>query len=202
MKKMLVLATLIAFAAPGFAGGQQDEKEGPKPFKGPRHEMMQKDPAFKEKMEAKKAEHKARKAQIKARDAKLEKLVQEYKKAKDGSKKQAAAREEIGQILAEVRDEQITIRERQIKSFEERLGDMKNRLDKEKSPEMKKEWIEKMTDRVITEDGDLEEVLAHYGHMGKGNPKGFDGGSHFKGHPKKGPVADILPVPPAPQEEK
>ncbi len=218
MKKMLVLATVLAFTAPVFAGDKQDQKEGHKNFNGPRHEMAQ-NQEFKAQKESRKAEFEARKEQMKAREEKLEKLVKEYKKAKDGSKKQLAAREEIGQILGEMRDEQIAFREKQINGFEQRLGDMKGRLEEEKTADKKTEWVGNMTDRVIEKDGDLKEVMRH-GHMGKDGPqfdqkdmkggmKGPGGKGHFKGgHPgdfrggPKGPADDILPMPPAPQEEK
>ena len=75
MKKMMMLATLLAFTAPVFAGDQYDGKEGPKPFNGPRFEMAKNDPDFQAKIEAQKAEHKARYEQMKAREEKLEKLV-------------------------------------------------------------------------------------------------------------------------------
>ena len=212
MKKMLVLATLVAFAAPVFAGDKYDGKQGPKHFQGPRQEMAQ-DPQLKEQMKAKKAEFEARKAEMKAREEKMEKLVKEYKKAKDGSKKQTAAREEIGQLLGTMRDEQIANREGQIQGFEQRLADMKARLEEERGADKKAEWVNKMTERVIEKDGDLKKVFMG-GHMGKGpqfGPKGgmkgqkgpgkhggFKGGE-FKGGPK-GPADDILPMPPAPQE--
>ncbi len=202
MKKMLVLATLVAFAAPVFAGDKQDQVKDPAVFKGPRPEMMQKDPAFKEKMKEMEAQKEAKKAEMKATKEKVEKLVKEYKKAKDGSKKQQQAREEIGKILDGMRDKQIALRAGQIQEFEKRLADMKARLDAEQKPEAKAEWVSKMTDRVIEEDGDLKEVFKEHGHMGKGGPKGhgFKGG--FKGGPKHGPVDHTLPMPPAPKVEK
>jgi len=202
MKKMLVLATMVAFAAPVFAGDKQDGPKGPGMFKGPRPEMMQKDPAFKEKMDEMKAQHEAKKAEMKATEEKLDKLVKQYKKAKEGSKKQKEAREEIGKILDGIRDKQIALRAEQIQEFEKRLADMKARLDEEQKPEAKAEWVSKMTDRVIEENGDLKKVFKGPGHMGKGGPKGhgFKGG--FKGGPKHGPVDHTLPMPPAPLEEK
>lgn len=208
MKKMLVLATAVAFAAPVFADGQHEGKYGPRAF-GPRPEMMQENPELAAKMEAKKAEFEAQKEQMKARAEKLEKLVKEYKAAKDGSKKQTATRTEIAGILGEVRDGQITMREEQIGQFEQRLEEMKARLYEEKSPAKKAEWVDEMTQLVIEKDGDLKEVLKEQGHMGKGGPahmkgpKGFKGKfgkrPHFKGkfkghHP--------MPMPPAPSEEK
>ena len=221
MKKMLVLATVVAFAAPIFAGDKTDEAKEVKGFQSPRHEMMQKDPAFKEKMkemkaqqEAKKAEMKAHKKEMKAREEKLGKLVAEYKKAKEGSKKQTQAREEIGKILGQVRDEQIAFRAEQIKGFEQRLNEMKARLEKEQTAEVKTDWVNKMTDRVIEEDGDLGVVLMDYGRMGKGGPqmgghKGHhgmkDGEKGFAGKPphfKGGHEDHTLPMPPAPKEEK
>ena len=213
MKKLLVLAALAALTVPVFADDMHDGTEGPEHFNGPRHEMAQ-NPELQAQMEAKKAEMQAHQVKIKATEEKLEKLVKEYKKAKEGSKKQIAAREEIGKVLAEVRVGQIALREQQIANFEKRLADMKARLAAENTAEAKEAWINKMSERVIAKDGDLKAVLAHYGHMGKGpmkpghfkgGPKGMKGpgeeGGFFKGGPK-GPADDILPMPPAPQEEK
>lgn len=205
MKKLFVLATLVALTTPTFAGDNQEVKEGPKAFQGPKHEMFQKDPEFKAKMEAKKEEMKARKEQMKARDEKLAKLVKEYKGAKEGSKKQIAAREEIGKLLGDMRDEQIEFRANKIGEFEQRLGDMKVRLENEKTAEAKDAWVNKMTDRVIEKGGDLRKALDEHGpKMGKG-PKGFKGPKGMKGkHPgfKGGHEDHILPMPPAPREEK
>ena len=198
MKKLMIAAVLVALTAPVFAADVQEGQEGPKAFKGPRHEMLQKDPEFKAKMEAQKAEMNARKEQMKARDEKMAKLVKEYKGAKAGSKKQVAAREEIGKLLGEMRDEQISLREGKLKDFEGRLGEMKKRLDEEKAPQAKEKWINDMTDRVIEKDGNLRKVFAKPGHFGKF--KGPKGPKHpgFKG----GPEDHILPMPPAPQVEK
>ena len=209
MKKMLLLATLVAFAAPSFAGDNHEAKHGPRPF-GPRPEIMEQNPELAAKMEAKQAEFAARREEMKARAEKLEKLVKEYKAAKDGSKKQTAARQEIAGILGEVREGQITMREEQIVQFEQRLEEMKGRLYEEKSPAMKQEWVDEMTQRVIEKDGDLREVLEEQGHMGKGGPghmkmKGHKGpkGPHGK-HPHFGPGHEDhpLPVPPPPPVEQ
>ncbi len=166
MKKVLILGVLLAFFAPVLAADEAADR-APKHKNGPRHEMIKKDPAFKAKMEAAKAERKAKKAQFKATEEKLEKLVKKYKAAKAGSKKQAELREEIAQVLAGVRDEQVAIRTKQIEGFEKRLTHMKERLAKEQEPSAKTAWVERMTDKVIAEDGDLEDALEREGRMHK-----------------------------------
>ena len=215
MKKMFVLATLVAFAAPVFAGGQV---ESPKDVKGPAsHQEMA--AQQKAQFEARKAEMKAKHEKMKATEEKLEKLVKEYKKAKAGSKKQLAAKAEIEQLLGEVRDEQIAQRAQGLENFEKRLADMKAKLAEEQQPKAKAEWLERTTAQVIEADGKLSQVFgrpgmeggpkgmkAHKGHFGKrppfkGGPKGdFNGGP--KGPGVRGPADDILPMPPAPAEEK
>lgn len=207
MKKLIVLGALAAFAAPVFAADKQEAPQGPQHFKDVRHEMMQKDPAAKAKMEAFKAKQEARKAT----EEKLEKLVKEYKKAKDGSKKQTAAKEEIAKVLGEVRDEQIAQRAQGLEGFEKRLAEMKNRLAEEQKPEAKTAWVDDMTAKVIEADGKLGKVFAKDGgRMGHG-PQSGEGRGGFEG---KGPKTDkgfghkghgghedhILPMPPAPQE--
>ncbi len=210
MKKLLVLAALLVFSTAAFAAPKCKGDECPVKDKAPRHEMLKKgDKADrKAKMDAAKAERKARKAQFKANEEKLEKLVKEYKKAKEGSKKQASAREEIGEVLNTVRDEQIEMRSEQIKAFEKRLADMREALNKEQEPAAKNAWIEKMTDKVIAEDGDLGEALRSYGHMPKGpravpeaGPKGHRGPEAGpKGPHAMGPDGELPPPPPAPAE--
>jgi len=212
MKKMLVLATVVAFATPVFAGDKHNEKEGPKLFKGPHAQMMQKDPQAQAEFKAKQAEMKAQKEKMEATEKKLEKLVKEYKAAKEGSSKKEKARTEIEKVLGEVREDQIAFRAKQIEQFETRLADMKTRLADEQQTDTKAAWVNEMTDRVIEQNGDLKKVFEHPGHMGKGDIKGpkgpggkggFKGGKGvFKGGPRRGPVDDILPMPPAPQEEK
>ena len=210
MKKLFVLATLLVFSTAAFAAPKCKGDECPVKDKAPRHEMLRKgDKADKKaKMDAAKAERKARKAQFKANEEKLEKLVKEYKKAKEGSKKQASVREEIGEILNTVRDEQIEVRSEQIKVFEKRLADMREALNKEQEPAAKNAWIEKMTDKVIAEEGDLGEALRSYGHMPKGPKEGPRGHRGPEAGPKDGPKGphmmgpdgELPPPPPAPEE--
>ena len=123
-------------------------------------------------------------------------------------------KEEIRKILTEVRDEQIAFREKKIAEFEERLAKMKTRLADEKSPDTKEAWIEKTTQLVIEENGNLGTVLKKQdagksgihphkmyhakkmkaGKWEKPNHPGFDGG------PQEPPAHDMLPMPPAPPE--
>lgn len=211
MKKLLVLGTLLAFCAPVFA---QPKCEGdncpPKRDGKPRQEMkMKKAPKMSEEMQAQlkaaKEQRKARKAQFKANEEKLEKLVKEYKSAKDGSKKQASLRKDIGEVLEQVREEQIAIRAEGLQDFEQRLARMKEGLAKEEAPEAKEAWVNKMTDRVIAEDGDLEEALRGAGRMPKGPfpPAGPAVGPDGEPLPPapmmEGPDGAPLPPPPAPE---
>ncbi len=192
MKKWMVLGLLVALSAPVFAG---DECDGdcPAKRKGPRQEMLQKDPAFKAKIEAEKAQRRARKAQLKQTEEKLEKLVKQYKAAKEGSKKQVAAREEIAKLLSGVRDEQIALRAEKLQEFEARLADMKAGLAREQEPAAKSAWVEQMTQRVISEDGDLEDALEQQGRL--------RGPKTQRAPRPMGPQEGQLPPPPPPVQE-
>lgn len=198
MKKLLLLGTLLAFCAPVFA---QPKCEGdscpPKRDGKPRQEMkMKKAPKMSEEMQAQlkaaKEQRKARKAQFKANEEKLEKLVKEYKSAKDGSKKLASLRKDIGEVLEQVREEQIAIRAEGLQNFEQRLARMKEGLAKEQEPAAKTAWVEKMTDEIIAEDGDLGEALMSHGRMGP-MPRGP------MGPQMDGPM--LPPPPPGPEGE-
>ena len=177
MKKMLLLAAMAVFAIPAFAddcdGKECHKKRG---FDG-RAAVMQQDPEFMAKMQAKKAEMKARKEAFEQKEDRLEKLVEKYKKAKAGSKKQAELRKEIGQELESVREDQLKMRAEKLAGFEKRMATMKEELAKEQSADGKQKWIEKMTDLVIAEDGDLGDALEKEGRIHKGNigPKAKDG---------------------------
>lgn len=192
MKKWMVLGLLVALSAPVFAGDKCDS-DCPMKMKGPKQGMMKMDPAFKAKMEAEKAQRKARKARFKQTEEKLEKLVKQYKSAKEGSKKQAAAREEIAQVLSGVRDEQIAFRAEKLQEFEARLGDMKAGLAREQEPAAKAAWVEQMTQRVISEDGDLEDALEQQGRL--------YGPKALRGPAPMGPQEGHLPPPPSPGME-
>lgn len=213
MKKLLVLATLLAFCAPVFAAPKCEGDNCPKP-KAPRAEMRAKkgpalNPEVKAELKAKrdeeKAQRKARKAAARANEEKLEKLVKDYKKAKEGSKKQASLRKDIGEVLEQVRQEQISFRAEKLQEFEQRLARMKEGLAKEEAPEAKEAWVNKMTDRVIAEDGDLEEALRGAGRMPKGPfpPAGPAVGPDGEPLPPapmmEGPDGAPLPPPPAPE---
>lgn len=205
MKKLFILALATGLAVPVLAGDTAEGKDCPHKMHGPRPEMMQQDPASKEKMEAKKAEFKAQKEKMEVLDKELKEAVKKYKKAKPGSKEQVAAKEKITQILNEMHDEQIAFREKQILGFKERLKDIEARVEEEKTPDAKAAWVDQMADKVIEKDGDLKAVFAKEARMGKG-PKKMHGpkGPHGK-HPgmKGGRHEDhILPMPPAPKEEK
>ena len=120
-------------------------------------------------------------------------MKKNWKKAKEGSKKQASLRKDIGEVLEQVRQEQISFRAEKLQEFEQRLARMKEGLAKEEEPAAKEAWVNKMTDRVIAEDGDLAEALRGAGRMSKGPfpPVG----------PVAGPDGAPLPPPPAPEME-
>lgn len=195
MKKMLVMAALLAFTVPAFAGEDCDNRDCRK--HAPKHEVgFQISPEAKAKFEADRAERKARKAAFEQKEDRLERLVEKYKKAKAGSKKQAELRAEIGQELESVREEQLKMRAEKLAGFEKRLAAMKEGLAKEQEEGAKEAWINKMTDLVIAEDGDLEDALEREAHIFKG-PKA----PHFKGpRGQKGPRVE-LPVEPKPAAE-
>lgn len=199
MKKIFMLATLLAFCAPVFAADKCESGDCPKKMKGPRAEMAQKGREHKGHIDPeRKAQNKARKAKIKQQEEQLEKLVKEYKKAKEGSKKQAAARKQIAAVLETVREDQVALRQEQLENFEKRLASMKERLAEEQKPEAKTAWVEKMTELIIAEDGDLEDALEMHGRMqmrSLGKPFG-------PGHKGPRPDAEIPPAPPVVKETK
>ena len=199
MKKMLVMAALLAFTVPAFAGEDCDKIDCHQKY-GQKHEMAAKmTPEMKAKFEADRAERKARKIAFEQKEDRLERLVEKYKNAKAGSKKQAEIRAEIGQELESVREDQLKMRAEKLADFEKRLAAMKEGLAKENEAGAKEAWINRMTDLVIAEDGDLEDALAREGRIFKG-PKGPKA-PHFKGHRgQKGPRVE-LPVEPKPMAE-
>lgn len=174
MKKMLWLAALLAFSVPAFADDCDDKECHKKRGFDGRAAVMHQDPEFVAKMQAKKAEMKARKEAFEKKEDRLEKLVEKYKKAKTGSKKQAELRAEIGQELESVREDQLKMRAEKLAGFEKRMATMKEELAKEQSADAKQKWIEKMTDLVIAEDGDLGDALEKEGRIHKA-PKGPKG---------------------------
>jgi len=189
------MAALLAFTVPAFAGEDCDKIDCHAKY-GQKKEFAAKlTPEMKAKMEAQRAERRARKAAFEQKEDRLERLVEKYKKAKSGSKKQAELRAEIGQELESVREEQLKMRAEKLAGFEKRLAVMKESLAKEQEEGAKEAWINKMTDLVIAEDGDLEDALEREGHIFKGHaPKR----PNFKG--PKGPRVE-LPVEPKPMPE-
>ncbi|MBQ8843901.1 MAG: hypothetical protein IJ016_03840 [Elusimicrobiaceae bacterium] len=196
MKKMLVMAALLAFTVPAFAGEDCDKIDCHAKYGQKKEFATNLTPEMKAKMEAQRAERRARKAAFEQKEDRLERLVEKYKKAKAGSKKQAELRAEIGQELESVREEQLKMRAEKLAGFEKRLAVMKESLAKEQEEGAKEAWINRMTDLVIAEDGDLEDALEREGHIFKG-PKA----PHFKGpRGQKGPRVE-LPVEPKPAAE-
>lgn len=195
MKKMLVMAALLAFTVPAFAGEDCDKIDCHAKYGQKKEFATNLTPEMKAKMDAQRAERRARKAAFEQKEDRLERLVEKYKKAKSGSKKQAELRAEIGQELESVREEQLKMRAEKLAGFEKRLAVMKESLAKEQEEGAKEAWINKMTDLVIAEDGDLKDALEREGHIFKGHaPKR----PNFKG--PKGPRVE-LPVEPKPVAE-
>ncbi len=189
------MAALLAFTVPAFAGEDCDKIDCHAKYGQKKEFATNLTPEMKAKMDAQRAERRARKAAFEQKEDRLERLVEKYKKAKSGSKKQAELRAEIGQELESVREEQLKMRAEKLAGFEKRLAVMKESLAKEQEEGAKEAWINKMTDLVIAEDGDLKDALEREGHIFKGHaPKR----PNFKG--PKGPRVE-LPVEPKPVAE-
>ena len=122
---------------------------------------------------------------MEATEEKVEKLVEEYNKLKPGKKKDAK-KAEIAAIVAGIRDEQLKFKEQQIAQFQERLEAMKKGLETQKTEEAKQAWVEKKTDAIIADDGDLDVLFK--GEMGPAPRKDgkFDRDGK-KGHGPKSP---------------
>ena len=200
MKKMLLLATLIAFCTPVFADGKKGNDGAKNVKKAHQEATVKKDTAKKVPARkgpaAKKGERRqdpALKAHEEAMDKyedKLEQLVKQYKATKQGSIEQTKKRQEISKELEAVRAEQISMRETKIKQFEDRLATMKKDLDEEKDPKAQEEWVKNVTQKVIASDGDLEDVLDREGRV----KRRYKDGKGPRGH-AKGPKGAKLPFP-------
>ena len=175
MKKMLLLATLIAFCSPVFADGKKGndaaknvkkahQEASVKKASGAHKNVRPQDPALKAHEEA-----------MDKYEEKLEQLVKEYKAAKQGTIEQTKKREAIAKELQAVRAEQISMRETKIKQFEDRLVTMKKALEEEKDPKAQEEWVRKTTQKVIAHDGDLDDLLEKEGRVRRGAKAGNKG---------------------------
>lgn len=156
MKKVLLAVLAGALCLPAFADdvkcdgdkcplmrkGRMEMRDGHRKGKDAREESFKK-------------ARKEHKAKMKATEDKMEKLVEEYNKMKPGKKKDAK-KAEIAALVASIRDEQIKFKEEQLQKFAERLEHMKKGLERQKTDEAKKAWVEHKTDEVIAEDGDLD----------------------------------------------
>ena len=182
MKKLLVVMMMSALCLPVFA---KDDCGGDKrPFKDGRTHFAVRCKKVAQESEFKEA-HREHKAKMEATEEKVEKLVEEYNKLKPGKKKDAK-KAEIAAIVAGIRDEQIKFKEKQIAQFQERLEAMKKGLEAQKTEEAKHAWVEKKTDAVIADEGDLDVLFK--GEMGPTPRK--DGKFDHKGkrgHSPKGP---------------
>ena len=182
MKKLLVVMMMSALCLPVFA---KDDCAGDKrPFKDGRTHFAVHCKKVAQESEFKKA-HREHKAKMEATEEKVEKLVEEYNKLKPGKKKDAK-KAEIAAIVAGIRDEQLKFKEQQIAQFQERLEAMKKGLETQKTEEAKQAWVEKKTDAIIADDGDLDVLFK--GEMGPAPRKDgkFDRDGK-KGHGPKGP---------------
>jgi hypothetical protein len=182
MKKLLAVMMMSALCLPVFA---KDDCAGDKcPFKDGRAHFAAHHKKDGQESEFKKArrEHKAK---MEATEEKVEKLVEEYNKLKPGKKKDAK-KAEIAAIVAGIRDEQLKFKEQQIVQFQERLESMKKGLEEQKNEEAKQAWVNKKTDAIIADEGDLDVLFK--GEMGpaprkdgKFNHDGKKGDFHRKG---------------------
>ena len=131
--------------------------------------------------------HKEQMAKMKAKQDKMGKLVKEYKGLEDGKKKDAK-RKEIEKEVTAIHEEQLKFKKDQLGKFEDRLGEMKKEFSKENSSDGKKEWINKKTDELIKNDGDVRRLFAPQGprmendRNGKGPHKGIGKGMHRGSH--------------------
>ncbi len=198
MKKLMILSLAAFLCAPVFAKEHRACKEGACPLREPGKAAM-KEPGFhKMKQEGRsdafKKARKEHKAKMKATEEKAEKLVEQYKKMKPGKKKDAK-KAEISALVSSIRDEQLKFKEDQLVKFQERLSHMQAALEKDKSAEAKKDWVERKTDLLIAEDGDLEDLFEHDGPAKR--PLGPKGKMHpqFKRGPEMGNGAPSFPEP-------
>lgn len=196
MKKWMLVSLLAALCAPAFAEGASCPcQDGADPCRckaakearvkpGPRHEGKD---ARKDEFKKARKEHKAK---MRATEEKAEKLVAEYKKLKAGKKKDAK-KAEIAALVASIREEQLKFKEEQLAKFKDRLAHMEEGLARQKTDEDKQAWVERKTNDLIEDDGDLDTLFAEP-EMPKGRPE--------KG-PKGAPEGDELPPPPLPQPQ-
>lgn len=198
MKKVMMMCLMLGLLVPAFAEDKCKGEACPA-SRGDCPAFAAKQHDGKKVGEFKKA-RKEHKKKMKATEEKVEKLVEEYKKLKSGKKKDAK-KAEIAAVVSSIRDEQIKFKEGQLKRFQERLEKMQKKLAEEKTEKAKADWVDRKTDELIAEDGDLEVLFEKEGprvpkFAGKDMPKG----KHPKGHrPAHGePLQAGLEVPPAP----
>nr|QGT50706.1 hypothetical protein Elusimicrob1349_1760 [uncultured Elusimicrobia bacterium] len=196
MKKVLLAVLAGALCLPAFAKDVKCDGEKCPMMKKGRAEMTDHRKGKDARADAFKKARKEHKAKMKATEEKMEKLVAEYNALKAGKKKDAK-KAEIAAMVASIRDEQIKFKEEQLKKFNERLEQMKKGLDEQKSDEAKKAWVEKKTDEVIADDGDLD-VLFDKPEMPGPGPRDGKGPRMERVHHGHGP----MPAPVAAPEAK
>ncbi len=185
MNKVLLTTVAVLVSAPVFAQDQrpQEMPQGPMPRmeQGKDHQAFEK--ARKEQL-----------AKMKATEEKMEKLVKDYNKLPAGKKKDAK-REEIAKEVGAIHEEQLKFKGEQLGKFEARLAGMKDSFAKENSAEGREEWVNKKTDELIANNGDLKALFKPEGAMGPGPKMGRHGKGmkgrhgHFRG--PKGPRPDF-----------
>jgi len=186
MKKVWMLALACALCAPAFA--EKMKCDGDKCPMKKRPVMTERQKGKDARADAFKKARKEHKAKMKATEEKMEKLVEEYNKLKPGKKKDAK-KAEIAAMVASIRDEQIKFKEEQLGKFNERLEQMKKSLDEQKSEEAKKAWVEKKTDEVIADEGDLDVLFERPEMPGPGGRGMGPGPRMERMHGPHGPVA-------------
>lgn len=165
MKKVMFLTLLTALCAPLFAADTVPcacKKGEPCGCKAPQMAGMKPGPCQDKACAARKDEfkkaRKEHKAKMRATEEKAEKLVAEYNKLKPGKKKEAK-KAEIAAFVASIREEQLKFKTEQLARFQERLQHMQAGLAREQSPEAKQAWVDRKTEALIAEDGDMDALF-------------------------------------------
>ncbi len=175
MKKIVL--TMLAVCVSGPILAQETPVAAPKDGK----------PAMEERLgqghEAFTKAHKEQMAKIKAKKDEMSKLVEEYNKLKDGKKKDAKLAE-IKKKVKEFGDEKSNLEKTQLENLDKRVVALKEKFAKENTEQAKEEWVNKKTDELIANNGDLRVLFEP--RVGQGPRLGGPKGPHMKDGPKKG----------------
>ncbi len=146
MKKIVL--TMLAVCVSGPILAQETSVAAPKAGKptmeerlGQRHEAFTK-------------AHKEQMAKIKAKKDEMSKLVEEYNKLKDGKKKDAKLAE-IKKKVKEFGDEKSNFEKTQLENLDKRVVALKEKYAQENTEKAKEEWVNKKTEELIANNGDL-----------------------------------------------